>query len=243
MAYLAHTAHAQFGGLWLACIGWTLTAMALGLIQWRVWQVSNTEVITSGEAWIGIWRACFNSHTAVTDGLRTMHCSSISLTEENTPPEIAAAQLLMLPALLLGLCGYAWGIYTMRNAYFGVKKSSLVRVGFISTGALFLTAAGMSLIPLLWNLSSVVTNRTVVFPPEFKLPESPESQRVGCGIWVGMLGAVLMVSSGIIFCSYRLPVKSLASIQASLEQLEQDLRGVITPAGKDNPAFECDEHF
>ncbi|XP_072235666.1 claudin-34-like [Leuresthes tenuis] len=245
MTYLAHTAHLQFGGLWLACIGWTLTAMALGFIQWRVWQVSNTEVITSGVAWIGIWRACFNSHTEVTGGFRTMHCSYISLTEENTPPEIAAGQVLMLLSLLVGLCGNAGGIYSMRNAYFGVKKNSCVCVGFISTGALFLLAAGMSLIPLLWNLSSVVANRTIEFPPEFKLPESPESQHVGSGIWVGMVGASLMVSAGIIFCSYRLPVKSQPSIQPSLkQQLEQDSHGgAIVSGGKDNPAFESDEHL
>lgn len=66
MTYLAHTAHAQLGALWLGCVGWTTTAMALGLIQWRVWVVSDREFISSGVAWVGVWRVCFNSHTLVT---------------------------------------------------------------------------------------------------------------------------------------------------------------------------------
>nr|XP_019959648.1 PREDICTED: claudin-34-like [Paralichthys olivaceus] len=74
MVYLAHTAHAQLSALWLSCVGWTLTTVALGLIQWRIWQVSDQEVISSGVAWVGIWRACFNSHNVVSPSFRIMHC-------------------------------------------------------------------------------------------------------------------------------------------------------------------------
>lgn len=229
MAYLVHTAHAQLCALWLACVGWTLTTMALGLIQWRVWQVSDREVISSGVAWVGIWRACFNSHTLVTPGFRVMHCKYISLTEAFTPPEIMAGQVLMILSLLVGLCGNAGGVYALRNVFFGMEKTSSIRLAFFTTGALCLLAGVMSLIPLLWNLSSVVTNQTINFPAEFKMPQAPESQHVGCGIGVGMVGTVLMIVSGIIFCTYRLPARSQPRMQ--------------TPGGKDNPAFESHEHF
>uniref|UniRef100_A0A3B3CJ43 Claudin 34 n=1 Tax=Oryzias melastigma TaxID=30732 RepID=A0A3B3CJ43_ORYME len=179
MTYLAHTAHVQFGALWMAFIGWTFTAVALGLIQWRVWLVSGSDVITSGVVWVGLWRTCFNSHTEVSEGLAIMHCKFISLTETFTPPEVAAGQVLMLLSLIVGLCGNAGGVYAMRNAYFGVKEYSCVRLGFVVTGAFCLLAAVMSLIPLLWNLSSVVANQTIHFPPEFRLPQAPESQHVG----------------------------------------------------------------
>uniref|UniRef100_A0A8D0DIB7 Claudin 34 n=1 Tax=Sander lucioperca TaxID=283035 RepID=A0A8D0DIB7_SANLU len=199
MNYLAHTAHAQLGALWLGCVGWTLTAMALGLIQWRVWQVSDREVISSGVAWVGIWRACFHSHTLVTPGFRVMHCRYISLAEAFTPPEIVAAQVLMLLSLLVGLCGNAGGVYALRNIYFGTERNSPIRLAFFTTGVLCLLASVMSLIPLLWNLISVVTNQTIKFPPEFNMPQAPDSQHVGCGIRVGIVGTVLMIVSGIIF--------------------------------------------
>uniref|UniRef100_A0A3B5B6A0 Claudin 34 n=1 Tax=Stegastes partitus TaxID=144197 RepID=A0A3B5B6A0_9TELE len=205
MTYLAHTAHAQLCALWMGCVGWTLTAVALGLVQWRVWQVSDREAISSGVAWVGVWRACFNSHTVVSPGYRAMFCSRIGLTEAFTPPDIAAAQVLVLLSLLVGLCGNAGGVYVMRNVYFGMEKNPPIRLGFVATGALCLLAAVMSLVPLVWNLSSVATNQTIRFPPEFKMPEAPVSQHVGCGISVGLVGTVLMIVSGIVFCSYRPP--------------------------------------
>uniref|UniRef100_A0A3P9HQ02 Claudin 34 n=1 Tax=Oryzias latipes TaxID=8090 RepID=A0A3P9HQ02_ORYLA len=166
----------NFVALWSAFIGWTLTAVALGLIQWRVWLVPSSDVITSGVVWVGLWRTCFHSHTEVTDGWAIMKCNSIRLTEAFTPPEVAAGQVLMLLSLLVGLCGNAGGVYAMRNAYFGAKEYSCVRLGFVVTGAFCLLAATTSLIPLLWNLSSVVANQTIYFPPEFRLPQAPESQ-------------------------------------------------------------------
>lgn len=230
MPYLAHTAHAQFGALWLTCLGWMLTGVALGLIDWRVWQVSDREVITSGVAWVGLWRACFHSYTVVSEGFRTMYCRYISLSDSFTPPEIAAGQILMLLSLLVGICGNASGVYSMRNAYFGIGKISLIRPGFIFTGTLCLLAAGTSLVPLLWNLSTVATNQTIEFPPEFKLPPAPASQHVGGGIAVGIVGSILMIVSGIIFCSYRLPLG------------EQEHREHAASRGKDNPTFESQEH-
>lgn len=245
MTYLAHTAHSQFGALWLACLGWMLTAVALGLVQWRVWLVSDRDIITSGVAWVGLWRTCFNSHTEVSAGFRVMYCRSISLMETFTPPEMAAGQVLMLLSLLVGLGGNAGGVYAMRNAYFGLGKTSRVSQGFMTTGALYLLAAVMSSVPLLWNLSSVVTNQTISFPPDFKLPNVPESQHVGCGIWVGMVGTALMIVSGIIFCSYRLPVRLQARTQPSLrEHLHRDNQGSAAASrGRLNLAFELEEHL
>lgn len=247
MTYLAHTAHAQLGALWLACVGWTLSAVALGLIQWRVWQVSDTEVITSGIAWVGIWRACFISHTVVSSGYRIMHCQYISLTEAFTPPEIAAAQVLMVMSLVVGLCGNVGGVYALRNVYFGITNTFITRLAFIISGGLCLSAAGMSLVPLLWNLRSVVTNQTINFPPEFQMPKEPVSQYVGCGIGVGMVAAVLMIVSGIIFCTYRIPESSQTSSRLSLKEnvfQQKPLPSLMTSsAAKDNPAFEFHEHM
>ncbi|XP_034466340.1 claudin-34-like [Hippoglossus hippoglossus] len=249
MVYLAHTAHAQLGALWLSCVGWTLTAVALGLIQWRVWQVSDREFISSGLAWVGIWRTCFNSHTMVSPGFKVMHCKYISLTEAFTPPEIQAGQVLMVLSLLAGLCGNAGGVYALRNIYFGMGKDTPLRLSFFATGALCLLAAVMSLIPLVWNLTSVVTNQTIKFPPEFKMPQAPHSQHVGCGIGVGMMGTILMIVSGIIFCMYKIPARPQRGIQPSLtEQVHVDRSSRAQPVsdsqgGGNNPAFESHEHL
>lgn len=243
MAYRAHTT--QLYALVLGFVGWTLTAVALGLIQWRVWQVSHSDVISSGVAWVGLWRVCFNSHTLVTPAFTFMHCRSMGLTEAFTPPEVAAGQVLMLLSLVVGLCGNAGGVYAVRNIYFSLEKSTPTRSAFFTTGALCLLAAVMSLIPLLWNLTSVVTNQTISFPPEFMMPAAPQSQHVGGGVMVGLVGTVMMVFSGIIFCSYRLPASS--HLRTTLrEQVHLDLPVQAAAAswkGKDNPAYESQEHL
>lgn len=203
---MTHTAGVQLWALGLSCVGWSLGAVALGLVQWRVWLVSDSEVIGSGRAWVGLWRACFDSHTHVTPGSGVMHCRYVGLAEAFTPPEMAAGQVLMLLSLLTGLAGNAGAVYSVRNLHFGMEKTSRTRAAFFATGGLCLSAAVMSLTPLLWNLSSVVSNQTIRFPPEFKMPPAPDSQQVGSAIWVGMVGAALMVVSGISFCAYRSPV-------------------------------------
>ncbi|KAM9835990.1 claudin-34-like [Aulostomus maculatus] len=232
MAYLAHTAHAQLSALCLGCVGWTLTAVALGLVQWRVWLVLDSEVISSGVAWVGIWRACFNSHALASPGSTVMYCRYIGLTEAFTPPEIAAGQVLVLFSLLVGVLGNVAGFYTLRNVYFGMEKN--LQCCFFTTGALFLSAAGVSLVPLLWNMISVVTNQTIKFPPDFKMPHSPDSQHVGCGIGVGIVGTSLMIISGSIFCTYRLPGRS----QPGRPRAEVQIGGW----SRDDTVFQSHEH-
>lgn len=245
MTYLVHTAHAQLCALWAGCVGWTLTAVALGLIPWRIWQVSDRQVITSGEAWVGLWRTCFNSHTLVSPGFMATHCKYISITDAFTPPEIAAGQVLMLLSLLVGFCGNAGGVYALRNIYFGMKDSPIRLLCFLA-GGLSLLSAAASLIPLLWNMSSVVTNQTIKFPPDFKMPPAPEAQYVGSGIGVGMVGAVLMAVSGIVFCSYRLPVSARASLRHGVNMDDSSAAGsgtLTVMRGRDNPAFQFHEHL
>ncbi|XP_008323172.1 claudin-34-like [Cynoglossus semilaevis] len=238
MTSFAHTAHPQLVALWLSCFGWTLTAMALGLDQWRVWLVSDRDIITSGMAWVGLWRACFHSHTVVSPGSGFTHCRSISLTEAFTPPEIVSGQILMVLSFVVGLLGNAGGIYALRNTYFGLEANTPVRLSFCAAGALCLLAAAISLIPLMWNLSSVVTNQTIAFPPEFQLPAAPQSQYVGYSISLGVVGTVLMFASGIIFCRYKLPQRQAPSVTSSPEHDGADSGG-----GRENTAFEFNEHF
>ncbi|XP_077371501.1 claudin-34-like [Festucalex cinctus] len=221
--------HPQLYALWLGCMGWTLTAVALGLVQWRVWLVHDSEAISSGVAWVGVWRACFNSHTQVSPGFMVRHCGSISLSEASTPPEIAAAQVLMLLSLLVGLLGNSGGVYAFRNAYFGLETNTANC--FLITGALFLSASGMSLLPLAWNLRSVLANQTIAFPPGFKMPRAPDSQHVGCGIAVGMAGMVLMVLSGVMFCRYGLCRTVKSPVRSQCDRSVE----------YDNPAFDSHE--
>lgn len=225
MPYLAGSAQAQLGALPLGFVGWSLLGVALGLVEWRVWLWSRSALGSSSVAWIGVWRACFHSHQEVTPVFLIMHCSPISLWDAFIPWDIAVAQVLMLLALGLGLCGITCGMYALRNAFFGVRP--LTRLMFHVAGALTFAAAILALIPLVWSLVAVLTNGTIAFPPEFKLPESPEAQQVGGAVWTGLVGVALLVVTAIIFISYKLP--------------KEGTRHLRSREGKDNPAFEFED--
>ncbi|XP_016360050.1 claudin-34-like [Sinocyclocheilus anshuiensis] len=248
MPYLVHTAHAQLVALWLGTVGWTLVIVTVGLVEWRVWEVSDLSFITSGLAWVGIWRVCFYSHALILSDNQIMFCQRIRLSESFTPPEIAAAQVLMLVALFLGLAGNASVIYGLRNVYFGLNK---IRSAFASGGVLLILTGASSLVPVCWNLRSVVNNQTISFPAEFRMPSAPTisfpaefrmpsapvNQSIGPGIIVGIFASVLLVFSGLVFLSYRAPVMLEPKVRLSWPG-EGPSGTHVNHQGIDNPAFQ-----
>ncbi|XP_030582382.1 claudin-34 [Archocentrus centrarchus] len=199
MIHLAHTAHWQFLGLIVGFLAWILTMTTVGLNEWRLWQVANVSVITSGEAWVGIWRVCFYSHDV--PGME--NCQSISISDIFAPVEIAVAQVLMMLAVIFGLAGNISGAVAVRMVYFSVEDCRNIRLVFLLAGVLYLLSATSSLVPLVWNMSSVLKNSTIDFPPEFQIPAPPVSQRIGSAIGVGLCTSIAMFVSGLLFLCYR----------------------------------------
>ncbi|XP_051531479.1 claudin-34-like [Myxocyprinus asiaticus] len=240
MPYLAHTAHTQFVGLWLGTVGWILIIVTIGLVEWRVWEVSDLSVITSGLAWIGIWRVCFYSHAPILSGREIMFCQRIHLTESFTPPEIVAAQVLMIVSLILGLMGNASAVYGLRNIYFGLSKFKPIRIAFCSGGVLYILTGVTTMVPIFWNLSSVVNNQTIAFPQTFRMPSAPINQYVGPGIAVGIFASSMVVCSGVVFLSYRVPVVLEPKVSLSWPG---EGRSGNRSQGTDNPAFLTQENI
>ncbi|XP_051529152.1 claudin-34-like [Myxocyprinus asiaticus] len=239
MPYLVHTAHAQFVGLCLGTVGWILIIVTIGLVEWRVWEVSDLSVISSGLAWVGIWRVCFYSHAPILSGREIMFCQRISLKESFPPPEIVAAQVLMIVSFILGLMGNASVVYGLRNIYFGLSKFKPIRIAFCAGGVLYILTGVTTMVPVFWNLSSIVNNQTIDFPSTFRMPSAPVNQYVGPGIAVGIFASALVVCSGVVFLSYRLPVVLEPKVSPSrpgegcLEKNSQEI---------DNPAFLTQEN-
>lgn len=250
MLYIAHTAHWQFFALAMGFLSWILTMATVGLDDWRLWFVDNTTVINSGVAWIGIWRACFYSHVLS----EIEFCQFLPISESFLPVEIKLAQVLMMLAVITGLLGNIAGAFAMRKAYFSMENRGKIRLAFLLTGTLYLSAGFFSLLPLAWNMNSVLSNQTIIFPPEYQFPATPDRQRVGNAIGVGILSSILMLLSGLIFLGYRYIWKTLKTgpptdpsdplhgpwTQTSLgsasgQQPNRDNKG------EDNPAFHLEE--
>ncbi|XP_022614838.1 claudin-34-like [Seriola dumerili] len=241
MIYLAHTAHRQFLGLVAGFLAWIFTMTTVSLNEWRLWHVDDVSVITSGVAWVGIWKACFYSQVLP----ETENCRSISISDSFVPVEIPVAQVLMVLAVVCGLVGNVSGAVAMRMVYFSLEDRSSIRLVFMLAGTLYLLTGMLSLVPLVWNMSSVLNNSTIDFPPEFHLPVPPVRQQVGSAIGVGILASVLMLISGLLFLSYHYAWNTLKSeaprdTRDPLHGPWNELTNGVNQ-GMDNPVFHIEE--
>lgn len=249
MIYLAHTAHLQFLGLIVGFLAWILILTTTGLNEWRLWHVADVSVITSGVAWVGIWKACFYSHA-----LTSMeNCQSISISDSFAPAEIPVAQVLMVLALISGLAGNITAAVAMRMVYFSVEDRRNIRLVFVLAGSLYVLTGAFCLVPLAWNMSSVLNNSTIDFPPEFQLPAAPVRQQVGSAIGVGISASIMMLISGLLFLCYHYAWAALST--DAPRDTRDPLHGPWTKTtwaqrsglsngdnhGRDNPAFHTEE--
>ncbi|XP_073331877.1 claudin-34 [Pagrus major] len=249
MIYLAHTAHQQFLGLMAGFVAWILIMATAGLNEWRLWQVEDVSVITSGVAWVGIWRACFYSQVLP----QFENCQSLSVSDDFLPTEIPVAQVLVMLAVICGLAGNIIAALAMRMAYFSVENRGSIRLMFLLAGTLYVLTGTFSLVPLVWNMSSVLNNSTIDFPPEYLLPAAPVKQHIGSAIALGIFASTLMLISGFLFLSYRYAWQALSS--EAPRETRDPLHGPWTETtlaqknalpngdshGMDNPAFHSEE--
>ncbi|XP_051870406.1 claudin-34 [Pristis pectinata] len=191
----------QLVGFVLGAVGWIGASIAMGLIQWRVWHVNPAE-IDSGVAWVGIWRACFYGNRLASPPLRRMFCQAMGSGETFVPREIAAAQVLMVAAVLTGAVGKAAAASGLKGVYVGGGQ---VRLALGAGGCFHLLASICTAIPAGWNLSSVAGNRTIAFPPHFHLPQSPWAQEAGAAIYVALFSSGLLLLAALLLFSYRNP--------------------------------------
>eukprot|EP00064_Thunnus_orientalis_P013798 superscaffoldBa00002300_g13838 len=244
MMYLAHTAHWQFLSLLAGVLAWILIMTTTGMNEWRLWHVADMSVITSGVAWVGIWRVCFYSHALP----KIENCQSISISDPFVPAEIPVAQVLMLLAVICGMAGNISAAVAMRIAYFSVQDRRNIRLVFVLAGTLYVLTGTICLVPLAWNMNSVLNNSTIDFTPEFYLPTAPVKQQVGTAIGVGIFASILIIISGLFFLCYQYVWETLRSeaprgtrdpFSGALSQKFELPNG--ESRGIDNPAFYIEE--
>lgn len=244
MLFISHTAHWQFLGLIFGFLAWIFIMATTGLNDWRLWSVDDESMITSGLAWVGIWRACFYTHSL--QSFET--CQSISISDPFIPTEILVAQILMVLGMITGFAGNVTAALAMRMAYFSMENRSNIKLAFLLAGSLYLLTGGMCLVPLVWNMTSVFNNSTINFPPEYHLPTAPLEQHVGAAVGLGILASIMMLISGLLFLCYRYAWQSLSSETPRTNTSSvPDPRTEMTQVpnggnqGRDNPAFHSEE--
>ncbi|XP_078416721.1 claudin-34 [Cetorhinus maximus] len=259
MGHRANSAALQLVGFVLGAVGWIGSAIATGLVQWRVWHVSLVEV-TSGIAWVGIWRVCFYSQALTTPPFRRMSCQRLGALDQFVPPEIVIAQGLLLVAVLSGALGKAATIYGLRNVYFGgERRPRQAWLALVVGGGFHLLTCVCVVIPAVWNLSSVVSNQAIAFPPHFHLPSSPQSQELGAAVYIAIFSAALLFLAGVFLVSYSPAAVKIhpsadfsdrsslvfgGSIRMGSRSFAQSVsKCSLSSYGVDNPAFNPEDNL
>ncbi len=88
-----------------------------------------------------------------------------------------------------------------------------VSLTFVMAGFLFWLTAACLLVPIFWNMNSVLANLTIDFPPDFYLPSAPVKQEVGTGIGIGIGSGVLLILSGLLLMCNRYPKTKCLSVE------------------------------
>lgn len=203
MSSLASTSHLQLATFVLGTVGWILCTVSMGIVEWRVWHVTNTTIISSGIAWVGIWKVCFISYLHVSPGYKELFCHRFSGYDSSIPQEIYAAQGLLLIAMFMGLLGLTATIFALRNVYMGITHKTLITRFFLVGGFFYIFAGLCVLIPVSWNFYSVTHNQSIAFPPSYYMPSSPAAQEPGAAIPIGIIAVILLLLSGTFSLSYR----------------------------------------
>ncbi|NXH20707.1 CLD34 protein, partial [Bucco capensis] len=200
------TSHLQLAAFALGTTGWILCTISMGNVEWRVWHVDNTTIISSGIVWVGIWKVCFISYLHVSPGYKEQFCRKFSGYDFSIPREIYAAQGLLLIAMFMGLLGLTATIFALKNIYMGITQKTLITRFFLLSGFFYIFAGLCVLIPVSWNFYSVTHNQSIAFPPSYYLPSSPVAQEAGTAIPIGIVSVILLLLSGTFSLSYRFPV-------------------------------------
>ncbi|XP_063160390.1 claudin-34 [Candoia aspera] len=189
----------QLCGYLLSILGWIMCITSTAVDQWRIWHVENEAGIPSGLVWIGIWRICYKHGTDSKDTI--LNCEEFTEDYKNLPIEIFLAQDLMSLACIMGAVAISFMSFALWNVFKTITQKTFLLTFFSLGGILNLLSGIMVLIPVSWNLYSVLHKAEIQFPEVFQMPVSPKAQQVGAAIYIGYVAAALfLLSSFLILC-------------------------------------------
>ncbi len=173
-------------GVTLSVLGWLLSIVCCALPMWRVTAFIGSNIVTAQVYWEGIWMSCVVQSTG------HMQCkvydSMLAL-----PADLQAARALVVVSIILGVLALFVAIVGAKCTNCIEDEGAKARV-MIGSGAAFITAAVMQLIPVSWSANTVIL--------EFYSPLIPEAQKmeIGASLYLGWAAATLLLVGGSILC-------------------------------------------
>ncbi|NWQ66438.1 CLDY protein, partial [Neopipo cinnamomea] len=175
----------QLSGLVTAIVGWVASIIICALPMWRVTSVLGSNTMAPQSYSDGLWVTC------AYEGTGQSQCRSYNSLLEITP-DLQVARVMVVTSLITSFASILISLAgrDFASCMGGITKNRYTAV----SGALFIVAGILILIPVSWTASNIINN--------FYAPMMPEavSRDLGAALYIGWIATALLLSGGIILC-------------------------------------------
>ncbi|KAM8954016.1 claudin-2 [Pelodytes ibericus] len=177
----------QMVGYFLAILGVTGTVVATIMPTWKISSYIGASIVTAVEFSKGLWMECAAHSTGITQC--DIYNSMLGL-----PSDIQAAQALMVTSCVFSVLASLFSVFGMRCTIFNQESNGKDKLA-VAGGAFFILGGTLSLIPICWNLHSILQ--------DFYNPLIPDSLKfeIGPALYLGIMSSILSVVGGAILCA------------------------------------------
>ncbi|KAM7339094.1 hypothetical protein ACRRTK_002578 [Alexandromys fortis] len=200
---VSRRASRQLGGFTLATLAWVLCTVSMCLPQWRVWWFQEPVDSKPRMTLVGMWKVCVY-HQEGNSNISKV-CYKYNYQDSFIPLDLRVAQHLLLISSFLGMIATVIVIVAPRKIYSGRLQKKTTFNLFIIPGILNITAGVFVFFTVLYNYLSIIHMDGIAFPPSFRTPSIPDTQKVGTALAMATLSSFLYLVGGTIFLSFTLP--------------------------------------
>ncbi|XP_028629289.1 claudin-34-like [Grammomys surdaster] len=193
----------QLGGFAVGTLAWFLCSISMGLPHWRVWFFQDPMESKPGMILVGMWRTCVYHQESNSSFNRV--CYKYTYQDTFIPLDIRVAQHLLLIASSLGIAATISVIVALWKLYSGRLRKKATFNPFRLPGILNIIASSFVFLSTLYNYLSIFRKDGIAFPPSFRTPSFPDSQKVGTALVMATISCFLFLVGGIIPLSFTLP--------------------------------------
>ncbi|OCT67242.1 claudin-2 [Xenopus laevis] len=177
----------QMMGYFMGILGLIGTVVATLLPTWKVSSYVGASIVTAVGFSKGLWMECASYSTGITQC--DIYNSMLGL-----PSDTQAAQALMITSCVLSSLASFFSIFGMKCTIFSQDTPGKDKIAIVG-GVLFILGGILCLVPICWNLHSILR--------DFYNPIIADSMRyeIGPALYLGIISSIVSVLGGTILCT------------------------------------------
>ncbi|XP_015846032.1 claudin-34-like [Peromyscus maniculatus bairdii] len=193
----------QLGGFGAAILAWILCSISMALPHWRMWGFQEPMDSKPRMTLVGMWMTCVYHQKNLSNIFRV--CYPYTYQDTFIPLDIRVAQHLLLVSSFLGMVATVSIIVALWKIYSGKIRKKAPYNPFFFSGVLNIIAGSFLFLSILYNYFAIIHKDRIAFPPYFRTPSFPDTQRVGTALTMATLSSFLFLVGGTIYLTFTFP--------------------------------------